>query len=106
MEQFLFYNLVLAKNTCFNLNKKNYNTNSEGKLNNFSLVFFTKGKQNKARINYFKFKNICLFFFVYFIILLVVENNYLILIFVHFYVLALNIIIFVMLLLEMDSFLA
>ena len=36
------------------------NTNSEDKLNKFSLIFLTKGNQNKGRLNSFKVKNLCI----------------------------------------------
>ena len=38
------------------------NTNYEEILNKFSLIFLTKGKQNKGRLNSFKVKNFCIFF--------------------------------------------
>ena len=38
------------------------NTNSEEKLNKFSLIFLTKQNQNKGRLNSFKVKNLCIYF--------------------------------------------
>jgi flagellar biosynthesis protein FliQ len=38
------------------------NTNSDEILNKFSLIFLTKGNQNKGRLNSFKVKNICIYF--------------------------------------------
>ena len=35
---------------------------SEEKLNKFSIIFLTKGNQNKAKQNSFKVKNICICF--------------------------------------------
>ena len=38
------------------------NTNYEEKLNKFSIILLTKGNQNKARLNSFKVKKICICF--------------------------------------------
>ena len=38
------------------------NTNSEEKLNKFSMIFLTKGNQNKAKQNSFKVKKNCICF--------------------------------------------
>ena len=38
------------------------NTNSEEILNKFSMIFLTKGNQNKGRLNSFKVKNLCICF--------------------------------------------
>jgi hypothetical protein len=38
------------------------NTNYEEILNKFSLIFLTKGNQNKGKLNSFKVKNLCIYF--------------------------------------------